>query len=465
MSIFKSSIINIISKVAQSILTVISSVVLARLINPEAFGTYTIILSFYALLAGFVDVGLSASFIKSKKVNQEIKNLFFTINILLGTIVFIFFILSAPLVSSFYKNFDILKLMISFSFTILITSFGLQGLAELTRKKAFKKIMIIDTITNICFVISSIFLAVMNFGVWTFIISAVARSIIHTGLIFYFNKNKYEFSNFGLIKKYSENINFGKQVFYGRMLSGVFNSIDKLFLGITVNSNSLGQYRTPQQHSRMIDTYLRVPFGEVVYSYVERFKNESKESTYYKFGISIMILTMMIYGLLFLEGEKVYLLVFGDNWSEASKYIKYFSLFSMGITLKGVLNTIAMSQNILKKQNQLTAISIFLSIVVLLLYYYIEFSLFFLVQLLSFTIFIYWSSVFLLKFKLISIKNYVSYYYAGSIIIVVFCEVLNRLNFINNSLLISIIFEILMSLVLFHFIKVEMKVSFKQLLK
>ena len=107
-----------------------------------------------------------------------------------------------------------------------------------------------------------------------------------------------------MIKIYSKEIKFGAQVFFGRILNGIFNSMDKLILGNNINSNSLGQYRTSQQYARMVDTHLRMPIGSVIYSYIERYSDKDKKSTYFKFGIITLIITMMVNGLLFLKGGR-----------------------------------------------------------------------------------------------------------------------------------------------------------------
>ena len=355
MNIINNSIITIGTKIVQALLTIVSAVFLARLIEPHDFGTFSIVIATYGLFTGFLDVGLSAAFIKVDKVSQGLRNSFFTINIFLGIVTTFLLIISAPIISKVYGDTQLLSLMITFSITVFISSLGIQGLAELNRAKSFSKLMIINILTTLGTVIISIGFAYQGFGVWTFIIAAFSRTTLQTGLVFYFNiDNKYNFAKFSLIKVYSKEIKFGAQVFFGRILNGIFNSMDKLLLGNSINANSLGQYKNSQQHARMVDSHLRMPIGSVIYSYVERYSDKDKKSTYFKFGIITLIITMMANGLLFLKGEEIYLFAFGDNWKEASIFIKYFSMFSMGIILKGIYTTISMSEDKMNKQNALT---------------------------------------------------------------------------------------------------------------
>ena len=461
MNIISNSIITIGTKILQALLTIVSAIFLARLIEPHDFGTFSIVIATYGLFTGFLDVGLSAAFIKVDKVSQGLRNSFFTINIFLGIVTTFLLIISAPIISKVYGDTQLLSLMITFSITVFISSLGIQGLAELNRAKSFSKLMIINILTTLGTVIISIGFAYQGFGVWTFIIAAFSRTTLQTVLVFYFNiDNKYNFAKFSLIKVYSKEIKFGGQVFFGRILNGIFNSMDKLLLGNSINANSLGQYKNSQQHARMVDSHLRMPIGSVIYSYVERYSDKDKKSTYFKFGIITLIITMMANGLLFLKGEEIYLFAFGDNWKEASIFIKYFSMFSMGIVLKGIYTTISMSEDKMNKQNALTLISILILGLNILIYFIYDIPLLNFVKFFSISIFLYWSIMLTKEFYSFNSKNPFLIYITLSISIVGFCEIVRQfavMDAINNFFLITFMYEFLMGLVLFYYIKIGIK--------
>ena len=130
MSIINNSIISIGAKVIEGCILITSSIFLARLIDPSDFGTFAIIYATYALFAGFLDVGLSQSYIKAKEESQDLKNSFFTINIGLGLLTTIVLIISAPVLSYMYGDPKILELMLVFSSSVIISSSCLQSVAE-----------------------------------------------------------------------------------------------------------------------------------------------------------------------------------------------------------------------------------------------------------------------------------------------------------------------------------------------
>ena len=144
MSILKYSLLNVFSQVLQALIAIVSAVFLTRLIDPDDFGVFSIVIATYSLFVGFLDVGLTASYIKVDKVTQGLRDSFFTINVFLGIFTTLILIISAPIISNIYDEEQLFSLMIAFSVTVLISSLGLQGMAEITRAKSFSKLIIIN---------------------------------------------------------------------------------------------------------------------------------------------------------------------------------------------------------------------------------------------------------------------------------------------------------------------------------
>ena len=110
-------------------------------------------------------------------------------------------------------------------------------------------------------------------------------------------------SSYKTIKSFRKEIIFGGQIFIGRILNGIFNSIDKFFLAKFINTNSLAQFRNSQYYAVMVDTHIRMPIGSVVYSYLERFSKSEQKTTFFQFSIVTFLITFMGNGLLFLNSD------------------------------------------------------------------------------------------------------------------------------------------------------------------
>jgi teichuronic acid exporter len=464
MSIINNIIISIGSKFLEFFILITSAIFLARLIPPSDFGTFAIIYATYALFSGFLDVGLSQSYIKAKEESQDLKNSFFTINIVLGLITTFLLVISAPIISYIYEDSILFELMLVFSSSVLISSLSLQPFSELNRRKEFYKLMKINLISSFLSTALSISSAFLGAGIWTFNIAIISRALLHTSLVFYYNKeNRYRLSNYSTIKLFRKEIIFGGKIFIGRILNGIFSSIDKFLLAKSVGTDSLAQYKNSQQYAVMVDTHLRMPIGGVIYSYIERYSKVDQRITFFQFSIVTIVVTLMANGLLFLKGDEIYLFLFGENWEEASVFITYLSIFSTGLVLKGIYSTISLVEDRMNMQNLLTGISIILMCIDIFIYFYFDISLLNFVILLSLTIFLYWSLLLIIKLYPLDKRDMFLNFFLISLSILGFCEILNHLinlKGLSSFLLIAFIYEGLMAFLLYYIYKLYKKNSF-----
>ena len=350
--------------------------------------------------------------------------------------------------------------MFVFSITTFIRSISLQGIAQLTRNKDFHTLMKISLLTSVLATLLTLLVAYNGGGIWTFNVAFISRVSIYTLLVFYYTESKYKIAKYNTIKMFTAELKFGLGVFIGRILNGFFNSMDKLILGSIISPESLGQYTNPQKYARMTDTFIRMPIGSVIYSYLERYSESTKKKSYQKYAIVLMLLTTMINGLLFLKGDILYLFAFGEKWIEASKFIKYLSLFSMGLIFKGIYTTILMSENKMKKMNIFTSISIFILFINLFIFYIFNLSLMMFVKLFSGSIFVFWAILLCVEFHVFHRTNQFLKYLIVSIIIVQISDFLGHFiirNSFSSFIIVALFFEALMILILLSYFKVSLK--------
>ncbi len=163
-------------------LGLVANLVLTILLSPKIFGIYITVLSIISLLNYFSDIGLAASLVQKKEISEDdVKTAFTTQQLLIITVIFIGFLLS-----SFIKNFYQLPKEGVYLYWALLLSFFISSLKTipsifLERKIQFPKIVLVQVIENTVFYVSVIILALTKFGLASFTIAVILRSVI--GLI------------------------------------------------------------------------------------------------------------------------------------------------------------------------------------------------------------------------------------------------------------------------------------------
>ena len=165
-----------------AILGLIANLILTILLSPAIFGIYFTLLSIISLFNYFSDIGLAASLIQKKEINNDdIKTTFTIQQILVITLVAIGFF-ATSFVMKFYSlppdgHYLYLSLLISF----FISSLKTIPSIFLERKIQFQKIVLVQIIENTTFYLTVSILALLGFGLKSFTFAVIFRSLI--GLI------------------------------------------------------------------------------------------------------------------------------------------------------------------------------------------------------------------------------------------------------------------------------------------
>lgn len=168
-----------------AILGFAANLALTIVLSPTIFGVYITVLSIISLLNYFSDIGLAASLVQKKEINEEdIKTTFTVQQLLILTVIGI-----GLLATSFIKNFYRLPPEGVYLYWALLFSFFLSSLKTipsifLERKIQFQKIVFVQIVENTFFYLSIILLAVAGAGLKSFTVAVILRSIVGVFLIY-----------------------------------------------------------------------------------------------------------------------------------------------------------------------------------------------------------------------------------------------------------------------------------------
>lgn len=169
------------------LLSIFASFILTIFLSPAAFGVFFVVSAVVVFLNYFQDIGLAASLIQ-KKQEPTVKELrsTFTIQQILALGISIPAALFAPQIVRFY-NLDNsgLVLLYALVFSFIASSLKTIPTVILERRLDFDKLVIPQIAENVAYNLCLIVFAVLGFGVESFSIAVVARSIIGLILIYW----------------------------------------------------------------------------------------------------------------------------------------------------------------------------------------------------------------------------------------------------------------------------------------
>jgi len=334
-NIKKNTIFSAISLFFQSgysaILGFAANLALTILLTPKIFGIYYTVLSLIAILNYFSDIGLSASLIQKKEINDDdIKTTFTIQQTLILTIITIGFFATNPIIS-FYK----LPVEGKYLYWSLLFSFFLSSLKTipsilLERKIEFQKIVLVQIVENTFFYLTVIILAVLNFSLNSFTVAVIFRSLV--GLVLIYKISPWSIK-IGINKNSAKKLlSFGLPFQISSFLALVKDDLLTLYLGKTLGFEVLGYLgwakKWAESTLRMImDSLSRVlfPLFSRIQEDKEKLKNTVEKIIFYQ----SLIIIPSIFGLMIVMEKLVFLIPKYQKWQTALPFFYLFSLSSL----------------------------------------------------------------------------------------------------------------------------------------
>ena len=179
-----STIYNFIWRFAErcgaQLVSFIVSIVLARILVPEDYGTIALVTVFTAILQVFVDSGLGTALIQKKEADDLDFSSVFYFNLVVCVILYIGMFVASPYIAAFYGDDTLTPIIRVLSLTIIIS--GVKGIqqAYVSRNMLFKRFFFSTIGGTIFSAILGIGMAYAGFGVWALVAQYMSASCITT---------------------------------------------------------------------------------------------------------------------------------------------------------------------------------------------------------------------------------------------------------------------------------------------
>ena len=319
------------------------SVILARILDPTAYGTVAIMTVFIGFFDIFVTGGFANSLIHDKKATDKDFNTVLIFNIGFASFLYLILFFVSPLIANYYENSS-LTWLIRVAAISLFTN-GIKNLqhAYLAKRLLFKKFFLATISGTIISGIVGVVMAVMGFGPWALVVQGVLNYFIDS-LILWFTmkwKPKLEFS-FRLLVKH---VKFGWKILTSKIFYSVSNSVRSLFIGKMYSSSDLAFYNKGKTYPNMFGQNITPTINSVIFPVLTRSENDINRFNYMvkqSFKINMFVILPIMVGLACVSESFIHLLI-GTKWLECVPYLRIFCVVVIFNTIESIFGTGPMS--------------------------------------------------------------------------------------------------------------------------
>ena len=352
-----------IDQILSQIIFLVFSIFLARILTPAMFGIVGMITIFSNFAIIFIDLGFSAALIQKKEVSPTQYSSVFWLNLGIGFFMYALFYISAPMISQFYNQPELIVYIRVICLSFIITSLSAVQANLLIKELQFKKKVIINWIAMLIGYVVAFVLAYTGYGVWALVMmtltTAVLNSIMYwiaskwTPLFVFEWKTIKELSNYGFNFLGDSSVNYWSRNFDNFIIAKVLGSND---LGIYTRAYSL--MLLPLRNVSTIVTKVMFPAFSQKQDDLQVLKKYYLNIIQY---IALITFPLMI-GLSLVSKEFV-LLFFGNKWSAM---IPVLSILSGLGAIQSIVSLNGLIYNSLGKVNIAFKVSLFTNFILII---------------------------------------------------------------------------------------------------
>lgn len=307
----------VLSKILTQALTWVITFIVFRILTPADYGLVAMVSAITALLSMVSELGFGAALIQSNNLTKRQIGAIYGFSLSLNSIITTTLYLNASLISEFYSDPRLEKIIQIYSLQFIISAIAIVGDSMLRREMRFKLVATIDTVSAISASLCTLTLAYFEFSYWSLIFGNLFGISVRTIAIQFLSKY-WVYPNFNFKESFSL-LAFSSQTAGSRFLSFAFSQADVLIGGRFLSKDALGVYSVAMHLATLPMSKILPIANEILYPSVSNLNREgtyNSEYTLRTLALTSYLLTPLLWGLASVSPILVPLLL-GDKWTDA----------------------------------------------------------------------------------------------------------------------------------------------------
>jgi len=322
----------------------IVSIFLARLLEPSDFGLIAMVMVIIGMASVFTDVGLGGALIQRRRVHPVHYSSVFYFNIVAGLFLTLITYFSAPWVSEFYNNEELLPLTQVMSISFLMGALSSVQSTRLRKELNYALLTKIGLISSLISGVIGISLALWGAGVWSLVTQTLTMGIMYNIFIWTAGhwKPTLEFSWKALTQLWG----FGFRMFLSGMLDAIFTRLDFLIIGKLFPSATLGYFQRSKSLNSMVVQYSSGSLMAVLFPVLSKVQKDlPRFQNIVMKGLGVIsFVVFLLLGALYLISEELIVLLFSDKWLPSVDFFKILVLSGFSYPISALLVNVLASR-------------------------------------------------------------------------------------------------------------------------
>lgn len=316
-------------RMAAQMVTLIVSVVLARLLDPSHYGTVAIVTIFITLANVFVSDGFGSALIQKKDADELDYSSVLYFNIVLSIFLYLILFFAAPFIADFYgEGYEILTPVFRvLGLRLIPAAINSVQHSYVSKNMIFKKFFLSTLSGTIISGVVGICMAYSGFGVWALVTQYLVSTTVSTVVLTFSIGNIFvlKFS----LSRLKTLFSFGWKILCTALLITGYQELRALIIGKLYSSENLAYYDKGKQFPNLIVTNINVSIGAVLFPKLANQQDDMtalKQTTRNSIRFSSFVMSPMMLGFAAVA-EPFVRLILTDKWLPCVPLLQLFCIF------------------------------------------------------------------------------------------------------------------------------------------
>ena len=326
---FSNFIWRLLERFGAQLVTVIVSLVLARLLDPSVYGITALVTVFITILNIFLDSGFGNALIQKKDSDDLDFSSVFYFNIVSSIVLYLLLFFTAPLIEMFFNSPSLSPVIRVMGLFVIIS--GLKNIqqAYVSKYMLFKKFFFATLIGTIIAAGLGILLAYLGFGVWALVVQYLANTLIDTTILWFTVKwrPKRMFS----LERLKALFSFGWKLLVSDLVYNGYTELRQLLIGKFYTPADLAFYNQGYKFPHLISYNINTSINSILFPAMSNAQDDKahvKNMLKRSIQISQYVVCPFLLGLA-VCGEPLVKLILTEKWLPCVPYMQLFCLAGM----------------------------------------------------------------------------------------------------------------------------------------
>jgi O-antigen/teichoic acid export membrane protein len=337
------------------VISFLSIILLARILNPSQFGIYGIAMLVMALLEVLTETGVNVILIQEKGKIEAILDSAWVVSIIRGIVIAALMLVLSPFVALFFNSPSSLTALLLLAIVPFLRGFINPSEIRFQKELNFKKEFLYRLIILVFGTSISISLALITHSVNSLILGLIAGVILQVLLSFLFISPR---PRFVIDRKYFSGIlNNGKWITLSGIFNYLFHNFDNIVVGRLLGTGGLGLYEMAYNISMLPITDVSDVISKVTFPVYAVISDDTRRlrKAFLKTLLFVSMVSIPFGIILIVFPYEIVKLVLGQKWLGIVDVLRILVLFGVIRAISGSSSALFMS---LKKQKYVTVITL-----------------------------------------------------------------------------------------------------------